>query len=117
MIRRPPRSTLFPYTTLFRSVSVARGPEGARRAQEIPARYCVRVDVPRECSGVAADQGAWRAARLEHSPDFESGGRKDSDATCDSHRGAPIAYSEADRLCLAYRSRAASRRGVLRRAL
>src|SRR3989442_5789830 len=30
MIRRPPRSTLFPYTTLFRSVScqsVERGPE------------------------------------------------------------------------------------------
>src|SRR3712207_8036260 len=25
MIRRPPRSTLFPYTTLFRSVVVARG--------------------------------------------------------------------------------------------
>src|SRR5687768_18266213 len=25
MIRRPPRSTLFPYTTLFRSPSVARG--------------------------------------------------------------------------------------------
>src|SRR3712207_7949249 len=26
MIRRPPRSTLFPYTTLFRSRSVVRGP-------------------------------------------------------------------------------------------
>src|SRR3712207_2219533 len=26
MIRRPPRSTLFPYTTLFRSVSVGIGP-------------------------------------------------------------------------------------------
>src|SRR2546425_2352902 len=25
MIRRPPRSTLFPYTTLFRSVDIARG--------------------------------------------------------------------------------------------
>src|SRR2546426_6003902 len=25
MIRRPPRSTLFPYTTLFRSLSVTRG--------------------------------------------------------------------------------------------
>src|SRR5688572_32172941 len=25
MIRRPPRSTLFPYTTLFRSVGLARG--------------------------------------------------------------------------------------------
>src|SRR5437016_8092275 len=29
MIRRPPRSTLFPYTTLFRSVSPSRR-EGAR---------------------------------------------------------------------------------------
>src|SRR3712207_8469077 len=27
MIRRPPRSTLFPYTTLFRSVRVGRGVE------------------------------------------------------------------------------------------
>src|SRR2546430_7439848 len=25
MIRRPPRSTLFPYTTLFRSIAVSRG--------------------------------------------------------------------------------------------
>src|SRR5207245_6975453 len=30
MIRRPPRSTLFPYTTLFRS---ARSPPGRRRAR------------------------------------------------------------------------------------
>src|SRR2546430_15256882 len=35
MIRRPPRSTLFPYTTLFRSVGMravgeAHGPRGAR---------------------------------------------------------------------------------------
>src|SRR5688572_31704629 len=28
MIRRPPRSTLFPYTTLFRSARVARGADG-----------------------------------------------------------------------------------------
>src|SRR5256885_6092620 len=34
MIRRPPRSTLFPYTTLFRSV-----PRGAHRAREhLPER-------------------------------------------------------------------------------
>src|SRR5256885_5699894 len=32
MIRRPPRSTLFPYTTLFRS---ARAREAARKAREI----------------------------------------------------------------------------------
>src|SRR2546422_8533975 len=28
MIRRPPRSTLFPYTTLFRSVTFSNGPGG-----------------------------------------------------------------------------------------
>src|SRR5690349_22876398 len=40
MIRRPPRSTLFPYTTLFRS----RAPHGALRHEEpeIP-----RAEVPR----------------------------------------------------------------------
>src|SRR2546430_11171778 len=30
MIRRPPRSTLFPYTTLFRSVIDKGGPDGIR---------------------------------------------------------------------------------------
>src|SRR5438128_3187891 len=38
MIRRPPRSTLFPYTTLFRSLAVqvghfSRQPRGARQAR------------------------------------------------------------------------------------
>src|SRR5258708_28376377 len=42
MIRRPPRSTLFPYTTLFRSVAahravhVDRRREGARRGRDRP---------------------------------------------------------------------------------
>src|SRR2546430_4134040 len=43
MIRRPPRSTLFPYTTLFRSHGAARlarhmGPLPAPAALAIPAR-------------------------------------------------------------------------------
>src|SRR5256885_6995504 len=33
MIRRPPRSTLFPYTTLFRSQRHQRGGESRRRRQ------------------------------------------------------------------------------------
>src|SRR2546425_1465426 len=33
MIRRPPRSTLFPYTTLFRSLAAARVPPGASPQQ------------------------------------------------------------------------------------
>src|SRR2546427_979180 len=43
MIRRPPRSTLFPYTTLFRSIirrfvpeSLGRGPRGATREGDAP---------------------------------------------------------------------------------
>src|SRR3712207_7000380 len=35
MIRRPPRSTLFPYTTLFRSRAE---PDAARAVRESPAR-------------------------------------------------------------------------------
>src|SRR2546421_11429839 len=38
MIRRPPRSTLFPYTTLFRSPARSRQPEGADRAEHAPVR-------------------------------------------------------------------------------
>src|SRR3712207_7578244 len=39
MIRRPPRSTLFPYTTLFRSRRARRArPSDDGRAVEVPAR-------------------------------------------------------------------------------
>src|SRR5947199_1376202 len=41
MIRRPPRSTLFPYTTLFRSVSDVRG--DARTNLDILGRLGVTV--------------------------------------------------------------------------
>src|SRR3712207_1026894 len=53
MIRRPPRSTLFPYTTLFRSdplaqqiVEVARGLEGIVRNASIHAAAVVISDRP-----------------------------------------------------------------------
>src|SRR5687768_18330752 len=41
MIRRPPRSTLFPYTTLFRSARRGRGPQRSDRRVRRPLR---RVD-------------------------------------------------------------------------
>src|SRR3712207_8996742 len=37
MIRRPPRSTLFPYTTLFRSAAEIRENERAGRHSRLPA--------------------------------------------------------------------------------
>src|SRR5256885_13883078 len=39
MIRRPPRSTLFPYTTLFRSAVVGDGDEGAVAGVAHESRY------------------------------------------------------------------------------
>src|SRR2546422_5134379 len=38
MIRRPPRSTLFPYTTLFRSLCAYFGDEGKREAAKLLER-------------------------------------------------------------------------------
>src|SRR2546421_2175308 len=46
MIRRPPRSTLFPYTTLFRSCRSVRGHAPVRRARR--ARLHLRAARPRD---------------------------------------------------------------------
>src|SRR2546422_5425602 len=60
MIRRPPRSTLFPYTTLFRSVE--RGGEG--RGQRPKRRTVVELHREEkrhrhERSGGAAEEPGW----------------------------------------------------------
>src|SRR2546427_9347527 len=47
MIRRPPRSTLFPYTTLFRSRSARRRPTGARPRALERSPSCVALLPPR----------------------------------------------------------------------
>src|SRR3712207_7310305 len=71
MIRRPPRSTLFPYTTLFRSgrEAAAAGAEEAvdrheeRREQERPdqeAHRPRRKDLPERHEAVGADRKSTR---------------------------------------------------------
>src|SRR2546422_4530456 len=66
MIRRPPRSTLFPYTTLFRS---RRGREDSSRAPRDPANRGVRPpNLPRhhaarsahDCGASALDRKSTR---------------------------------------------------------
>src|SRR5438045_7644280 len=44
MIRRPPRSTLFPYTTLFRSRSPPTATIGSSRHRPFHARHAVRSE-------------------------------------------------------------------------
>src|SRR2546426_12242142 len=58
MIRRPPRSTLFPYTTLFRSPRVVRVAPGPRTDDHVEAR--ATVEEPRD-SGCRI-----RAVRVDH---------------------------------------------------
>src|SRR2546430_5345928 len=64
MIRRPPRSTLFPYTTLFRSRladRAHRGTAAARGADRRPARR------PPAAHGPAGDTGDRKSTRLNSS--------------------------------------------------
>src|SRR5256885_8079248 len=71
MIRRPPRSTLFPYTTLFRSVRAA-GPV-ARLSDVRQQRELARtLDCPRDLALMAA-AGSGDAAGTDLSPLGESG--------------------------------------------
>src|SRR2546422_8450377 len=64
MIRRPPRSTLFPYTTLFRSVESPQRGQSARDRGRLAARAALALH-PRE--HVVAARGVERpAARPEH---------------------------------------------------
>src|SRR5688572_31393020 len=70
MIRRPPRSPLFPYTTLFRSelVDVARAaPVGAESDRADPQAGAIEAaDVGDDLVGLAVAEGTHRAVdRLE----------------------------------------------------
>src|SRR3712207_7834088 len=55
MIRRPPRSTLFPYTTLFRS---ARAPDRTRGAEQAARGNGSRVSETSPLSPVPGEAGA-----------------------------------------------------------
>src|SRR3712207_8719017 len=59
MIRRPPRSTLFPYTTLFLSLRCAVRAAGARAGRRALARLLARY-----AAGDRAGPGGRRAGRV-----------------------------------------------------
>src|SRR2546427_6278906 len=78
MIRRPPRSTLFPYTTLFRSglgsaaqrrqICCFRNPDGSHPDAGSTQR-CVELAV---CGGIAPGRGAASARSEEHTSELQS---------------------------------------------
>src|SRR2546427_6435946 len=76
MIRRPPRSTLFPYTTLFRSRrgALEEAERCVRRAIElkfeVPEAYVVLSDVLRKLWRLAEAEAALRSE--EHTSELQS---------------------------------------------
>src|SRR2546427_7418058 len=67
MIRRPPRSTLFPYTTLFRS---HHGADGAQQRQYGAGLFPCGFRVEQPC-GPAAQRGI-RTRSEEHTSELQS---------------------------------------------
>src|SRR3712207_8779442 len=77
MIRRPPRSTLFPYTTLFRSGfhdRVLQVCEGTPRGSGSRAGLLVRDSAGVNAAGsrTADERGAWVARSEEHTSELQS---------------------------------------------
>src|SRR3712207_7624579 len=68
MIRRPPRSTLFPYTTLFRSGREPRHPRVRRKADEQDGGERARA-VPGRGQ---PDEGAGQDRSEEHTSELQS---------------------------------------------
>src|SRR3712207_8859756 len=74
MIRRPPRSTLFPYTTLFRSAPPRRlGPEGTPRPDGLRATELRQHALARQGEGAAPRDLAGAGERSEqHTSELQS---------------------------------------------
>src|SRR3712207_8349117 len=76
MIRRPPRSTLFPYTTLFRSPLAVHVGDGGHVHDEPPEARRQRLQQPLlEQRGVAVDQrplGPQDRRSEEHTSELQS---------------------------------------------
>src|SRR5258708_24893316 len=79
MIRRPPRSTLFPYTTLFRSLrhrrhaeQSRRHPPGARRVRGSRAALSARAEDEGEAAGLGARGCRIDARSEEHTSELQS---------------------------------------------
>src|SRR5437899_5674888 len=72
MIRRPPRSTLFPYTTLFRSV-LAWGSGGVRSWRRVSADGIARRQARHSANSASVPCCGWSLGRSEeHTSELQS---------------------------------------------
>src|SRR5258705_1331947 len=71
MIRRPPRSTLFPYTTLFRSIwlllrLLSMVWEGAVVVQRVPNRFLLHLQPPKLQQSKRSEEHTSELQSLRH---------------------------------------------------
>src|SRR2546426_3561287 len=94
MIRRPPRSTLFPYTTLFRSPGVHPGVHLRHQEQQTPAPggHLEREDV--RPARLLVPEGVTRLRPAEATSPARTGGG-----------AAPSAMLRTERLCMRFGGR------------
>src|SRR2546422_10974263 len=93
MIRRPPRSTLFPYTTLFRSEHEHAAATRTRLVAQAPA---LRLgEPPRDREPEAGASGVRRRGRAAEKR------REDALAVFGRDAGAPIPHGKQERPALA----------------
>src|SRR3712207_47489 len=72
MIRRPPRSTLFPYTTLFRSDEHGRGTPSPASDGDLPSDPAAALTLARSTGRTVRD-GSWWTAAVTAGPDLLAG--------------------------------------------
>src|SRR3712207_8029348 len=80
MVRRPPRSTLFPYTTLFRSpgqrvldVAAGTGEQTLLAARRVgPTGHVVATDISAPMLGIAAEAARQNGRSEEHTSELQS---------------------------------------------
>src|SRR2546426_5960236 len=81
MIRRPPRSTLFPYTTLFRSSGRRHGsPRARRRSHPAPTSRGDRKSTRLNSSHLVISYAVFCLKKKNHNDDYTL--RDDVDARC-----------------------------------
>src|SRR2546430_14924709 len=100
MIRRPPRSTLFPYTTLFRSRQ--RKPE--RRRNEAVQRELYRAvevacDLPDDVVVLQNLDGIAKIIAEQHEPDGHEADRKRRDGERRSEEHTSELQSQSNLVC------------------
>src|SRR5260221_3898588 len=71
MIRRPPRSTLFPYTTLFRSTDFRAGHRPSRARGTIPFRH-FGPNLDHQCFALLLFEAAQAIRSEEHTSELQS---------------------------------------------